>query len=71
MLLFSLFSHPTYLQEPTADGDVVDDLDLFADETEDDKKAAEEREAAKKDTKKAKESKSFSTLDWNTGSLWL
>ncbi|CAA7039825.1 unnamed protein product [Microthlaspi erraticum] len=39
-----------------------DDLDLFADETEDEKKAAEEREAAKKDTKKPKESGKSSVL---------
>lgn len=34
-------------------------MDLFGDETEEEKKAAEEREAAKKDTKKPKESKSL------------
>uniref|UniRef100_A0A1J3HRW5 Elongation factor 1-beta 1 n=1 Tax=Noccaea caerulescens TaxID=107243 RepID=A0A1J3HRW5_NOCCA len=47
-----------------ADGEANDDddLDLFADETEDEKKAAEEREAAKKDTKKTKESGKSSVL---------
>ncbi|CAL9230038.1 unnamed protein product [Arabidopsis halleri] len=45
-----------------ADGDDDDDIDLFADETEDEKKAAEEREAAKKDTKKTKESGKSSVL---------
>uniref|UniRef100_A0A1J3D1Y0 Elongation factor 1-beta 1 n=1 Tax=Noccaea caerulescens TaxID=107243 RepID=A0A1J3D1Y0_NOCCA len=47
-----------------ADGDANDDddLDLFADETEDEKKAAEEREAAKKDTNKTKESGKSSVL---------
>ncbi|KAG7550394.1 Translation elongation factor EF1B beta/delta subunit guanine nucleotide exchange domain [Arabidopsis thaliana x Arabidopsis arenosa] len=45
-----------------ADGDDDDDIDLFADETEDEKKAAEEREASKKDTKKTKESGKSSVL---------
>ncbi|CAN7035627.1 unnamed protein product [Brassica oleracea var. botrytis] len=45
-----------------ADADDDDDIDLFADETEDEKKAAEEREAAKKDTKKPKESGKSSVL---------
>ncbi|XP_006286556.2 elongation factor 1-beta 1 [Capsella rubella] len=39
-----------------------DGIDLFADETEDERKAAEEREAAKKDTKKPKESGKSSVL---------
>lgn len=34
-------------------------MDLFGDETEEEKKANEEREASKKDTKKPKESKSL------------
>ncbi|CAH8281673.1 unnamed protein product [Eruca vesicaria subsp. sativa] len=45
-----------------ADADDDDDIDLFADETEDEKKAAEEREAARKDTKKPKESGKSSVL---------
>ncbi|XP_015873357.1 elongation factor 1-beta [Ziziphus jujuba] len=45
---------------PAADDD--DDLDLFGDETEDDKKAAEEREAAKKASGKKKESGKSSVL---------
>ncbi|XP_010453273.1 PREDICTED: elongation factor 1-beta 1-like [Camelina sativa] len=43
------------------DDDDDDDIDLFADETEDEKKAGEERQAAK-DTKKAKESGKSSVL---------
>ncbi|XP_010544304.1 PREDICTED: elongation factor 1-beta 2-like [Tarenaya hassleriana] len=43
-------------------GDDDDDLDLFGDETEEEKKAAEERETAKKDTKKSKESGKSSVL---------
>ncbi|CAN8244126.1 unnamed protein product [Cochlearia groenlandica] len=39
-----------------------DDMDLFGDETEEEKKAAEEREATKKDTKKPKESGKSSVL---------
>ncbi|KAI3910519.1 hypothetical protein MKW98_027801 [Papaver atlanticum] len=39
-----------------------DDLDLFGDETEEDKKAAEEREAAKKSSAKPKESGKSSVL---------
>ncbi|KAJ7964919.1 Elongation factor 1-beta 1 [Quillaja saponaria] len=39
-----------------------DDLDLFGDETEEDKKAAEEREAAKKASSKKKESGKSSVL---------
>ncbi|CAN8252339.1 unnamed protein product [Cochlearia groenlandica] len=39
-----------------------DDIDLFGDETEEEKKAAEEREAAKKVTKKPKESGKSSVL---------
>ncbi|AED91764.1 putative translation elongation factor EF1B/ribosomal protein S6 [Arabidopsis thaliana] len=56
-------AHP-HTEEPAADGDGDDDddIDLFADETEDEKKAAEEREAAKKDTKKTKESGKSSVL---------
>ncbi|KAF8115927.1 hypothetical protein N665_0025s0366 [Sinapis alba] len=46
-------------EAPAADDD---DIDLFADETEDEKKAAEEREAAKKHTKKPKESGKSSVL---------
>ncbi|XP_018445015.1 elongation factor 1-beta 1 [Raphanus sativus] len=46
--------------DAVADDD--DDIDLFADETEDEKKAAEEREAAKKHTKKPKESGKSSVL---------
>ncbi|KAL2316914.1 hypothetical protein Fmac_030790 [Flemingia macrophylla] len=45
----------------TADDD--DDLDLFGDETEEDKKAAEEREAAKKSAKKKESGKSSVLLD--------
>lgn len=41
----------------TAEDD--DDLDLFGDETEEDKKAAEEREAAKKPAKKKESEMSF------------
>ncbi|CAF1786564.1 elongation factor 1-beta 1 [Brassica napus] len=48
--------------EAPADADDDDAIDLFADETEDEKKAAEEREAAKKDTKKPKESGKSSVL---------
>ncbi|KAE9596287.1 hypothetical protein Lal_00048681 [Lupinus albus] len=40
-----------------------DDLDLFGDETEEDKKAAEEREAAKKPAKKKESGKSSVLLD--------
>ncbi|GMY10277.1 Translation elongation factor EF1B, beta/delta chain, conserved site [Fagus crenata] len=40
-----------------------DDLDLFGDETEEDKKAAEEREAAKKPAKKKESGKSSILLD--------
>ena len=39
-----------------AAGDEDDDLDLFGDETEEDKKAVEEREKAKKTSSKKKES---------------
>ncbi|BAT80904.1 Elongation factor 1-beta 1 [Vigna angularis] len=46
----------------TADED-DDDLDLFGDETEEDKKAAEEREAAKKPAKKKESGKSSVLLD--------
>ena len=42
-----------YQEVPAGDDD---DLDLFGDETEEDKKAAEEREAAKKSSAKKKES---------------
>ncbi|TKY57100.1 Elongation factor 1-beta 1 [Spatholobus suberectus] len=45
----------------TAEDD--DDLDLFGDETEEDKKAAEEREAAKKPAKKKESGKSSVLLD--------
>ncbi|XP_021901140.1 elongation factor 1-beta 2 [Carica papaya] len=47
-------------EAPAADDD--DDLDLFGDYTEEDKKAADEREAAKKDKKKSKESGKSSIL---------
>ncbi|KAH1067127.1 hypothetical protein J1N35_032114 [Gossypium stocksii] len=40
-----------------------DDLDLFGDETEEDKKAAEEREAAKKSAKKKESGKSSVLMD--------
>ena len=42
---------------PAAEDD--DDLDLFGDETEEDKKAAEEREASKKPAKKKESKLSF------------
>ncbi|KAF7833625.1 Elongation factor 1-beta 1 [Senna tora] len=45
-----------------ADADDDDDLDLFGDETEEDKKAAEARETAKKDSSKKKESGKSSVL---------
>ncbi|KAJ4724524.1 Elongation factor 1-beta 1 [Melia azedarach] len=48
--------------QAAAAGDEDDDLDLFGDETEDDKKAAEEREAAKKQSAKKKESGKSSVL---------
>ncbi|KFK26398.1 hypothetical protein AALP_AA8G243400 [Arabis alpina] len=48
-------------EAPAADED-DDDMDLFGDETEEEKKAAEDREAAKKDTKKPKESGKSSIL---------
>ncbi|XVF47159.1 hypothetical protein PTKIN_Ptkin03bG0087000 [Pterospermum kingtungense] len=48
-------------EAPAADDD--DDLDLFGDETEEDKKAAEEREAAKKSAKKKESGKSSVLLD--------
>ncbi|CAJ1965436.1 unnamed protein product [Sphenostylis stenocarpa] len=41
----------------------ADDLDLFSDETEEDKKAAEDREAAKKSAKKKESGKSSVLLD--------
>ncbi|XP_020220760.1 elongation factor 1-beta 1 [Cajanus cajan] len=47
--------------KPAAEDD--DDLDLFGDETEEDKKAAEEREAAKKPAKKKESGKSSVLLD--------
>ncbi|KAL2322294.1 hypothetical protein Fmac_026673 [Flemingia macrophylla] len=47
--------------KPAAEDD--DDLDLFGDETEEDKKAAEEREAAKKSAKKKESGKSSVLLD--------
>ena len=43
--------------------DDEDDLDLFGDETEEDKKAAEEREAAKKSAKKKESGKSSVLMD--------
>lgn len=46
---------------PAAEDD--DDLDLFGDETEDEKMAAEEREAAKKPAKKKESGKSSILLD--------
>ncbi|OAY61264.1 elongation factor 1-beta 1 [Manihot esculenta] len=49
-------------KEAAADGD-DDDLDLFGDETEEDKKAAEEREAAKKSAKKKESGKSSVLMD--------
>ncbi|WRX33405.1 Translation elongation factor EF1B [Theobroma cacao] len=48
-------------EAPTADDD--DDLDLFGDETEEEKKAAEEREAAKKPAKKKESGKSSVLMD--------
>lgn len=48
-------------QEDVVDDDDDDDLDLFGDETEDYKKAAEAREAAKKASPKKKESEIFCT----------
>ncbi|KAJ6670472.1 EF-HAND AND COILED-COIL DOMAIN-CONTAINING FAMILY MEMBER [Salix viminalis] len=45
-----------------ATGDEDDDLDLFGDETEEDKKAVEEREKAKKASSKKKESGKSSVL---------
>ena len=69
MFFSHLYFRELIVQAPAAagaDADDDDDIDLFADETEDEKKAAEEREAAKKDTKKPKESKYFSNLDWIT-----
>ncbi|XP_027329198.1 elongation factor 1-beta 2-like [Abrus precatorius] len=47
----------------SAEAEDDDDLDLFGDETEEDKKAAEEREAAKKSTKKKESGKSSVLLD--------
>ena len=52
---------PMDFQEVAADDD--DDLDLFGDETEEDKKAAEAREQAKASTKK-KESEFSLKLVW-------
>lgn len=46
-----------YQDASTAEDD--DDLDLFGDETEEDKKAAEEREASKKPAKKKESEISF------------
>ncbi|KAJ4978865.1 hypothetical protein NE237_009645 [Protea cynaroides] len=46
-----------------AEGDDDDDLDLFGDETEEDKKAADEREAAKASVKKKESGKSSVLLD--------
>ncbi|VVB17124.1 unnamed protein product [Arabis nemorensis] len=48
--------------EAPASAEDDDDMDLFGDETEEEKKANEEREAAKKDTKKPKESGKSSIL---------
>ncbi|KAJ0243872.1 Elongation factor 1-beta 2 [Hirschfeldia incana] len=53
---------PAQAEAPAAADDDDDDMDLFGDETEEEKKAAEEREAAKKDTKKPKESGKSSVL---------
>ncbi|PON59207.1 Glutathione S-transferase [Parasponia andersonii] len=55
---------------PAGDDD-DDDLDLFGDETEEDKKAAEEREAAKKASAKKKESgkSSMPGLLWGASKL--
>ncbi|WVY91030.1 hypothetical protein V8G54_036544 [Vigna mungo] len=53
---------PGFPSAATADED-DDDLDLFGDETEEDKKAAEEREAAKKSAKKKESGKSSVLLD--------
>ncbi|KAL1189216.1 Elongation factor 1-beta 2 [Cardamine amara subsp. amara] len=53
---------PAVEAEAPAAADDDDDMDLFGDETEEEKKAAEEREAAKKDTKKPKESGKSSVL---------
>ncbi|KAK5830401.1 elongation factor 1-beta 2-like [Gossypium arboreum] len=47
----------------TEAADDDDDLDLFGDETEEDKKAAEEREAAKKSAKKKESGKSSVLMD--------
>lgn len=52
---------PAKVDAPAEDDD--DDLDLFGDETEEDKKAAEEREAAKKPAKKKESGKSSVLLD--------
>ncbi|CAL5190416.1 unnamed protein product [Lathyrus oleraceus] len=52
---------PAKADAPAAEDD--DDLDLFGDETEDEKKAAEEREAAKKPAKKKESGKSSILLD--------
>ncbi|RDX86991.1 Elongation factor 1-beta 1 [Mucuna pruriens] len=49
--------------KPDAAAAEDDDLDLFGDETEEDKKAAEEREAAKKPAKKKESGKSSVLLD--------
>ncbi|XP_027341704.1 elongation factor 1-beta 2-like isoform X2 [Abrus precatorius] len=49
--------------EDASAADDDDDLDLFGDETEEDKKAAEEREAAKKPAKKKESGKSSVLLD--------
>ncbi|KAJ1432108.1 Translation elongation factor EF1B, beta/delta chain, conserved site [Sesbania bispinosa] len=51
---------PAKVDAPAEDDD---DLDLFGDETEEDKKAAEEREAAKKPAKKKESGKSSVLLD--------
>ncbi|XP_021277737.1 elongation factor 1-beta 2 [Herrania umbratica] len=48
-------------EAPAADDD--DDLDLFGDETEEEKKAADEREAAKKSAKKKESGKSSVLMD--------
>nr|ACJ86003.1 unknown [Medicago truncatula] len=52
---------PAKAAAPAAEDD--DDLDLFGDETEEDKKAAEEREASKKPAKKKGSGKSSILLD--------
>jgi elongation factor 1-beta len=54
---------PAKEAEVVAPAEDDDDLDLFGDETEEDKKAAEEREAAKKPAKKKESGKSSILLD--------